>query len=69
MNQRNRCSSRATKVRWLVAHQSLWAGFLPDNHQNWRDIINLMKAEGLVAPTTYPLDVNLPSLIAEAHGS
>ena len=59
-------STREAKVRWLQAHSSLWENSLPDDRQNWRDIIKLMKVDGLVAPTTYPFDVNLPSLIAEA---
>ena len=67
MDHRTPLSSRTTKVLWLLAHQSLWQGFMPDNHKNWRDIIKLMKAEGLIAASTYPMDVNLPSLIAEAH--
>jgi hypothetical protein len=45
----------------------LWEGFSPDDRQNWREIIKLMKAAGLVAQTTYSFDVNLPSLIADAH--
>ena len=59
-------STREAKVRWLQSHGSLWENRLHDDRQNWRDIIKLMKADGLVAPTTYPFDVNLPSLIAEA---
>lgn len=67
MDHRTPLSSRPAKVRWLRANQLLWEGFLPDDRQNWRDIIKLMKADGLVAQTTYPFDVNLPSLIADAH--
>lgn len=67
MDHKTAVSSRAAKVRWLRSHRVLWEGFLPDDRQNWREIIGLMKADGLVAPSTYPLDVNLPSLIADAH--
>ncbi len=67
MDHRTPVSSRKAKVRWLRAHHLLWEGFLPDDHQNWRDIIKLMKADGLIAHSTYPFDVNLPSLIADAH--
>ena len=67
MNKRTPISSRLAKVRWLRAHRVLWEGFLPDNHQNWRDIVKLMKADGLIAQKTYALDVGVPSLIADAH--
>jgi hypothetical protein len=67
MNKRTPISSRGAKVRWLQAHRVLWEGFLPDNRENWRDIVNLMKADGLIALSTYALDVNLPSLIDDAH--
>ena len=67
MDQRTALSSRAAKLRWLQTHRVLWESFLPDDRQKWRDIIKLMKADGLVAQTTYPFDVNLPSLIADAH--
>ena len=66
MEHRRPISSRGAKIRWLRAHHLLWEGFVPDDRQNWREIIDLMKAEGLIAHSTYPLDVNLPSLIAEA---
>ena len=66
MDNRKPISSRIAKIRWLRAHHLLWKGFVPDDRQNWRDIINLMKADGLIAYTTYPLDVNLPRLIADA---
>jgi hypothetical protein len=69
MDQRIPVSSREAKVRWLQAHHQLWEDFLPDDRQNWRDIIELMKADGLIARSTYPFDVNLPSLIADAHTS
>jgi hypothetical protein len=67
MNKRTPISSRGAKVRWLRVHRVLWEGFLPDDRQNWRDIVKLMKADGLIAQNTYPLDVGLPSLIADAH--
>ena len=67
MDRRTPISSRGAKIRWLLAHQSLWECFNPEDRQNWRDIIRLMKAEGLIANSTYALDVNLPSLIADAH--
>lgn len=67
MDHRTPVSSREAKIVWLMAHQSLWDGISPDNDQNWRRIIRLMKCDGLVALTTYPLDVNVPSLIADAH--
>lgn len=67
MDHRTAVSSRATKVRWLQSHRVLWEGSLPDDHQNWREIIKLMKADGLIAHSTYTFDVNLPSLIADAH--
>jgi hypothetical protein len=67
MNKRTPISSRGAKVRWLQAHPVLWQDFLPDDHQNWRDIVRLMKADGLISQSTYALDVSLPSLIADAH--
>jgi hypothetical protein len=67
MNQRTPISSRETKVAWLLAHPTLWESDNPDDDQNWRQIIKLMKLDGLIARTTYPLDVNVPSLIAEAQ--
>ena len=59
----------AVGVLWIVraARMPMWEGFAPDNRQNWRAIIKLMKADGLIATTTYPFDVNLPSLITDAH--
>jgi hypothetical protein len=68
MDQRTALSSRAAKLRWLQTHRVLWEGLPPDDRQNWRAIIKLMKADGLVAQTTYAFDVNLPSLIADAYG-
>lgn len=67
MDRRTPISSREAKILWLQTHQSLWDGFSPDNDENWRHIIKLMKIDGLIASTTYPLDVNVPSLIADAH--
>jgi len=68
LNKRTPVSSRPDKIRWLQSHRVLWEGFPPDDRQNWRDIVKLMKADGLIAPNTYALDVGLPSLIADAHG-
>ena len=67
MDHRTPVSSRQAKVRWLRANQLLWKGFSPEDRQNWSHIIKLMKADGLVAATTYTFHVNLPSLIADAH--
>lgn len=67
MEHHRSTSTREAKVRWLKTHSHLWENSPPDDRQNWRDIIKLMKAEGLVAPTTYPFDVNVPSLIEEAR--
>ena len=67
MDHRSPISSREAKINWLLSHQLLWVGSEPDDDRNWREIIKLMKVDGLIAPTTYPLDVNVPSLIAEAH--
>lgn len=60
-------ASRGAKIRWLRDHRALWEGFPPDDRQNWRQIVKLMKADGLIALNTYPLDVNLPSLLADVH--
>ena len=67
MEHQRSASTREAKVRWLKTHCYLWENSPSDDRQNWRDIIKLMKAEGLVAPTTYPFDVNVPSLIEEAR--
>jgi hypothetical protein len=67
MNKRTPVSSRGAKVRWLRAHRVLWEGFLPDDRQAWLNIVKLMKADGLIAQSTYALDVSIPSLIADAH--
>jgi hypothetical protein len=67
MNKRTPISSRGAKLRWLRDHRVLWEGFTPDDHQNWREIVKLMKADGLIALNTYALDVNIPSLIADVH--
>ena len=67
MNKRTPISSRGAKLRWLRNHRGLWEGFTPDDHQNWREIVKLMKADGLIALNTYALDVNIPSLIADVH--
>jgi hypothetical protein len=67
MNRKTPISSREAKISWLLKHQLLWKDHEPDDDRNWREIIRLMKVDGLIAPTTYPLDVNVPSLIAEAH--
>ena len=67
MDHRTAVSSRGAKVRWLRAHRGLWEGFLPNDRQTWRDIVKLMKADGLIAQSTHALDVSLPSLIADAN--
>jgi len=67
MNKRTPIASRAAKIRWLQDHRVLWEGFPPDDGQNWRQIVKLMKADGLIALNTYALDVNLPSLIADVQ--
>lgn len=67
MNHKTPISSREAKISWLLSHQVLWVSSEPDNDRNWREIIRLMKVDGLIAQTTYPLDVNVPSLIAEAQ--
>ena len=66
MDQRAPISSRTAKIVWLLAHPSLWQGSRPEDDQNWRQIIKSMKLDGLIAQTTYPLDVNIPGLITEA---
>ena len=67
MDHRTPVSSRQAKIRWLRANHLLWEEFSPEDRQNWSHIIKLMKADGLVAASTYTFDVNLPSLIADAH--
>lgn len=67
MDHKTPVSSREAKISWLLCHQLLWAGSEPDNDRNWREIIRQMKVDGLIAPSTYPLDVNVPSLIAAAR--
>ena len=67
MDHRTPISSREAKILWLLAHPALWEGLSPEDDQNWRQIIKLMKLDGLIALTTYPLDVNVPSLIGDAH--
>jgi hypothetical protein len=67
MSKRTPIASRGAKIRWLQDHRVLWEGFPPDDRQNWRQIVKLMKADGLIALNTYPLDVNVPSLIAEVR--
>jgi hypothetical protein len=68
MSKRTPIASRGAKIRWLQDHRALWQDFPPDDRQNWRHIVKLMKADGLIALNTYPLDVNVPSLIAEVRG-
>jgi hypothetical protein len=67
MNKRTPISTRGAKLRWLRAHRVLWEDYSPDDRRNWHDIVRLMKADGLIALSTYALDVNLPSLIADVH--
>jgi transglutaminase/protease-like cytokinesis protein 3 len=67
MDNRTPHSSRIAKVRWLRSHEWLWKNFSADDRQVWSDIIKEMKAEGLIAQTTYAFDVNLASLISEAQ--
>jgi len=66
MRHRTPISSRGAKIVWLLAHPTLWESSKPEDDRNWRQIISLMKLDGLIAHTTYPLDVNIPSLIAAA---
>ena len=62
-------SSEAEKIDWLVTNAALWADAIhwelapggrwslaPARH---RLIVSVMKRDGLIAPTTYALDVKL----------
>jgi len=66
MDHKTPLSTRIAKVRWLKSNELLWKGFSAEDLKLWSAIIKQMKAEGLVAQSTYAFDVNLPSLISEA---
>ena len=68
MDHKTPLSTRTAKVSWLKSHELLWRDFSAEDLKLWSAIIKQMKAEGLVAQTTYVFDVNLPSLISEASG-
>lgn len=58
-------TSRAQRVAWLLAHQDLWVGYSHtiDNHVPKRPIIEAMRADGLYAPSTVWLDIDLDAII------
>lgn len=70
-----RKQQRAKRIKWLLEHQQLWEGYPyqdPLGRIEYRDprdkeIVEAMKAEGLISKRTYWPDVNLFSLIAEAR--
>jgi len=65
---------RSRRIEWLIAHRDLWSGLrrlhLIHSEQllkRWRQIVTLMRAEGLISPATHWQDVNLVNLIADAR--
>lgn len=63
-------STPQQKVDWLLAHQELWEGWpddvtIRDNRK--RSIVEAMKKDGIVAPSTYWVDIHLTNLIQEAR--
>ena len=66
--------NRARRIEWLVAHRQLWRGF-PNSHkiddqqvqERWKNVVMLMRSEGLVSRSTHWRDVNLINLVADAR--
>jgi hypothetical protein len=58
----------------LIAHPKLWRGF-PNSHKiddeqvqkRWKNIVTLMRSDGLISPSTHWRDVNLINLVADAR--
>jgi hypothetical protein len=59
MGRWNQKSTPEEKVLWLRGHPELWDA-------EPTVIVKAMKCSGLVAPSTYPPDVRLADVIAEA---
>jgi hypothetical protein len=62
---------RRARIDWLIENQHLWKDF-SDNAENfhpdkWKEIVAKMRKNGLVAPTTNWMDVNLANLIKKAR--
>jgi hypothetical protein len=66
-------TSLQAKVDWLLAHPGLWVGWndklsrYDDNNRQKRMIVELMKRDGLVHPTTYWHDCGVWKWIREAR--
>lgn len=68
--------ARIERIKWLMRNRKLWVGF-PDSRMylwdhpewvdKWREIVRLMRKDGLIARTTYYGDVGLVKLIAKAR--
>lgn len=65
----------ATRVRCLRQHPEIWKavpnglsvrGFYdrPAERQLWSEVVDFLRGYGLVADTTFAVDVNVPKLIA-----
>jgi hypothetical protein len=66
--------NRSRRVAWLMQNKHLWRDVLPrrssaneKSQRRWKEIVMLMRREGLVQPSTHWSDVNLISLIVEAR--
>lgn len=60
-------STRGEKIKWLLLHQPLWEGWPNERRQKQSVIVAKMKAEGLVSKVTYPGNISLNNLIADAR--
>jgi hypothetical protein len=68
--------TRADRINWLLAHQSLWEGWPTDwssaavrggYRERWKVIVTAMKKDGIVSKNTYTFDVDIPMLIGRAR--
>jgi hypothetical protein len=60
-------AGRVARVKWLIAHKCMWEGWLDRNDPRARMIVEAMRKDGVVAPTTYWPDVQLTNLIQDAR--
>jgi hypothetical protein len=55
---------RPLRVAWLKEHEALWAG-KPLDMALQKQIVKLMKVDGVLSEGTYWIDVNLTGIITE----
>jgi hypothetical protein len=59
-------TKRPQRVAWLIRHLELWNGH-PFTEKLALTVVNQMKADGLIADTTWPADVNVQKQLNAAR--